>query len=197
MRTIPGYANTIPYTGEVEDLPLGGHICKIIKAEYVETRSGREQLVLLFDICEGSPSDGFYKRKHESQKRTNPQAKWQGIYRQLLPLDEDDTRTAGFFKGMVTCIEASNSGFNFEKTGFDENTLKGKFFGGLFGREEFLDDKGVSRFSTKCRFVRTVKAVKEGIEPPEDKLLPETSVPTGGSGWKEMDSIASDDDLPF
>ena len=48
-------------------------------------------------------------------------------------------------------------------------------FGGLFGREEYLNNYGESKFSVKFQGFRTIKQVKDGLEAPEDKLLNPTS----------------------
>ncbi len=40
-----------------------------------------------------------------------------------------------FFKGMISCIEKSNEGYEWN---WDEKTLKGKKIGVLFGREQYM-----------------------------------------------------------
>ena len=67
----------------------------------------------------------------------------------------------------------------------------GAFFGGIFGREQFKDQQGKLRFATKCRVIRTVEAVRNGVEVPEDKLLP---VQQNNDFFSP---VSQDDDLPF
>ena len=72
---------------------------------------------------------------------------------------------------MIENIEKSNPGYNFVNSGFDEKTLVGKLFGGVFGREQYKAQDGSLKFTTKCRSIRTVDAVRNGVNIPEDKLL--------------------------
>ena len=74
---------------------------------------------------------------------------------------------------MIENIEKSNEGFNFVKAGFDEKSLVGKLFGGVFGREQYKNQEGELKWATKCMSIRTVEKVREGIEAPADKLLKE------------------------
>ena len=74
---------------------------------------------------------------------------------------------------MIENIEKSNPGYNFINTGFNEQTLVGKLFGGVFGREQYKTQDGKLKFATKCRRITTVEKVKQGVEIPEDELLKE------------------------
>ena len=78
-----------------------------------------------------------------------------------------DGNSTPFFKGLITAIERSNPGFIWN---WDENSLKGKLFGGVFGREEYMGTDGKPRWSCKVRFVRSVEGV-EDVSAPEDKPL--------------------------
>lgn len=161
-----GYDEAQSYTGDFETLELGGHVCKItaVKIEYTQNTNA-EVLVLAFDIAEGKQA-GFYQRRFDEARKSNAQAKWQGIYRQFT-----QGNSTPYFKGMIENIEKSNQGYNFASTGFNEQTLVGKLFGGVFGREQYKAQDGSLKFATKCRNIRTIEAIRNGIEPPEDKLL--------------------------
>ena len=168
MNKPQGYDEAQAYTGDFETLELGGHVCKItaVRLEYTQNTQA-EVLVIAFDIAEGKQA-GFYQRKFDEAKKSNPQAKWQGTYRQFT-----QGNSTPYFKGMIENIEKSNPGYNFVGTGFNEQTLVGKLFGGVFGREQYKTQEGVLKFATKCMNIRTVEKVREGIEAPADKLLKE------------------------
>lgn len=192
MNYIPGYNEAQAYTSqEREELPLGGHICKILKARVDKLDNGSEVLVLAFDIAEGSSSDGFYERQFERAKEYDPNtAKWKGTFRQFVPKgdgSDKDKKTMGFFKGLTTSIEASNPGYKFD---FDEKKLVGKLFGGVFGRKEY-DYMGKRGFFTQCTYIRSTKNIFDAAIP-EDKLLPQSSSYSANT----VEDI-SDDDLPF
>lgn len=87
----------------------------------------------------------------------------------------------------MTSLEVSNPGF---KWNWDENKLVGKLFGGIFGEEEYEKQDGSIGTTVKCRFVRSVDAIREGeFKTPEKKLLNPAN-----TGWKQVED---DDELPF
>lgn len=186
MEKLQGYDEAQAFTGEYEKIEPGAYICKIIDAKEEKSQSGRKMLVIAFDIAEGDHKD-FYKRKFDSNKGTD--AKWQGVYRQLL----DSEKAASYLKGIMTSLEESNTGFVWN---WDESKLKGLKFGGLFGREEYEKMDGTRNFATKLRFIRSVESVRSGkFEIPQDKLLP----PKGDSFENDSSSSIQDDsdELPF
>lgn len=167
MNKPQGYDEAQAYTGDFETLELGGHVCKItgVKLEYTPNTNA-EVLVIAFDIAEGKQT-GFYQRRFDEARKNNAQAKWQGTYRQFT-----QGNSTPYFKGMIENIEKSNPGYSFVGTGFNEQTLIGKLFGGVFGREQYKDkEDGSLKFATKCMSIRTVEKAREGIEAPADKLL--------------------------
>jgi len=162
MRKYDGYEQAEAFTWEFETLEPGGYICKILKVQAKEKDYGT-LLRIAFDIVEGE-HEGYYKRRFESKKQSNPDAKWPGMYYQTIK--QDDLR---YFKGFMTSIETSNPGF---KWNWDEKKLTGKLFGGIFGEEEYEKTDGSIGTSVKCRFVRSVDAIKEEkFKVPEKKRL--------------------------
>lgn len=189
MNKPQGYDEAQSYTGDYEQLELGGHICKItgVNVEYTPNTNA-EVLVLAFDIVEGRQA-GYYQKKYEEAKKANAQAKWQGTYRQFT-----QGNSTPYFKGMIENIEKSNQGYNFANTGFNEQTLIGKQFGGVFGREQYKTQDGKLKFTTKCRYIRTVEAIKNGIDIPEDKLLESEQT---NNFFNPDNYDETTDDLPF
>lgn len=187
MEKMQGYDEAQALTGEFETLEPGGYICVIKKAKEETSSTGKKMLVIAFDIAEGEHA-GFYQRRFDDLVKTNPDTKWGGVYRQML----EGEKAAGFLKGMMTSLEASNPNF---KWNWDENKLVGLKFGGLFGKEEYENQiSGERKMATKIRFIRTVEAIKSGkFEVPADKMLP-----TRGEAFDSFATTSSDDDdLPF
>ena len=182
--------------GDFEKLELGGHVCKISQVK-IETFDWGKVLVLAFDICEGSKSDGFYKRNFDAQ--TDKDKKWKGTFRQNLPvenpMDDKEKKTLRGFKTLITCLEHSNGSYKWD---WDETKLKGKLFGGVFGRKEYAFN-GKQGFFTTCRFIKSVEAVKAGVEIPEDFLLKkkDDTFSMMGIGDEDFSLMADDDDVPF
>lgn len=205
MKPIHDYATARAFTGENERLTVGGHICQIRGARCDVSRSGKEMLVLAFDIKEGGEFDGFYKRMFDRIKNFNSDAKWPGCYYTVTT--NNDGGTNPMFKGLITCIEESNPGYKWD---WNENTLNGKIVGFNFGEEEYLHQStGEIRTNVKPVFPAPAAKVREGLTPPEVKRLnntpsaknaspfpapaPAAPVPPQQMGFQQVD----DEELPF
>jgi hypothetical protein len=185
MKKYDGYEQAQAFTGDFETLAAGGYVCKILKVTSEDKDYGT-LLRIGFDIAEGEHKD-FYKRSFERKKLTNPDAKWGGMYYQTVK--EDDLK---YFKGFITAIEGSNSGFNWD---WDEKKLVGKLFGGLFGEEEYEGTDGEVRKSVKCKQVRTADKIRTG-----DFTVPECKKLCGSSNnsFYPINEEAEDpSELPF
>lgn len=185
MITLPSnYQDAVPFTGEFETLPVGGYVCKIMKAEQETTKSGDPVLVLSLDIAEGEHAD-YYRRQFAARKDENK--RWGCTYRQLLT-----EKSVNFLKGLVTCIEKSND----MRWNGEEDALKGKLVGMLFGREQYRSARGDLRWSTKPVQPRDISVIRSGeFELPKDKpMFGENAVP----GMDVYQALSlKEDDLPF
>jgi hypothetical protein len=182
MKKPDGYDESQAFTGEFETLDPGGKILKIRQGVIGTSTTGKEMLNLLFDIAEGEEA-GYYQRQFDGAKKSDAEPKWKGVFRQLT-----EGKSLPFFKGVITAIEQSNPGY---KWNWDEKSLAGKLFGGVFGQEEYLASDGKVKTSTKCMFIRSIDKIRAGIEAPPIKKL--TNVPATNSSV----SNADDGDLPF
>ena len=187
MEKVQGYEEAQAITGEYERLNAGGYICKIISAKEEKSKSGKRMLVLALDIVEGDKKDFFRNRFNDN---SSPDKKWPAgaIYRQML----EGEKAAGFLKGLMTSLEASNDGFKWD---WDEKKLVDLKCGAIFGEEEHQKMDGSVGTTTKVKFIRTIKAIQDGnFKVPELKKLPEK-----GEAFEDfVNSVTSDkDDLPF
>ena len=187
MEKVQGYEEAQAITGEYEKLEAGGYICKIVSAKEEKSKSNKRMLVLALDILEGEKKDFFRNRFSEN---TSPDKKWPAgaIYRQML----EGEKAAGYLKGLMTSLEASNEGFKWD---WDEKKLANLKCGAIFGEEEYEKMDGSIGTSTKVKFIRTVKAIQEGnFKIPELKKLPQK-----GEAFEDfINSVTSDNqDLPF
>lgn len=175
--------DVIEVPSDFEKIELGGHICVIKQVKVTTTRNGGELLIIAFDFAQNDSQAFYFNKKHEEDKKRNPSAKWRGVYYQMFGSENSNP----YFKKLIKNIEKSNVGYQWD---WNENSLIGKQFGGIFGREEYLNDKGEKKFYTKCRFIVELDRVFE-IDTPADVLLKDDSI-TGGTAL----NIASDE-LPF
>lgn len=214
MKKFDGYEET-RVNGEYERLNLGGHICKIIEVKtetYTAKETGKtfEQLILKIDIAEPDAQAGYYQRKFASDAQTDAlNAKWKGFYRLTVPDNQSEDYVKSTFKTLITSIEKSNPGYVWN---WEENTLVGKVFGGVFGLEEFKKDDGTVIAFSRCRFVRSTEKISE-VDIPKVKLVDKSlmdyddyiemkkennnSSNNNSNSNTEFSKIESDDDLPF
>jgi hypothetical protein len=186
MQKPKDYDNVQIY--DYEPLKLGGHVCKILKVEETKSSTGKDMVKVYLDIAEGEQKD-YFKKKFENDTRKDK--KWGCVVNVVVQNKEGNTSTP--FKRFITSVERSNGGFTV-KWGEDfEPQFKGKIVGGVFGREEYLNDNKESRFVIKCRYFTTVDRAKKGIKPPKDYLLQKKSTFPGYEPTQEDES----DDLPF
>lgn len=174
MKPFSGYETVKTNNFEGESLKVGGHYCKIldVKTEtYInkETKEPFDQLIFKIDICEPDEQAGFYQRKFESDALQDAMtAKWKGFYRITIPVDNSEDRVKSNFKTLITSVEKSNPGY---KWTWDEKTLIGKTFGGVFGLEEFqLPNENRIIAFCRCRFIRSTEKILE-VSIPKVKLL--------------------------
>ena len=185
MRKFNGYEQAETFTGDYERIIPGGHICVILKV-VVEEKDYGSLMRIAFDIADGE-NEGFYDRQFKRKQQNDSNAKWPGMYYQTIK--ENDLK---YFKGFITCIEQSNSGFKWD---WNEKALVGKLFGGIFGEEEYMGNDGQVKTSVKCRFTSSVDKVKEGVKVPEIKRVQGTSTSTNYSQYGQEVDLNSD--IPF
>lgn len=215
MLTMPnGYREQTAFTGGFDPLPTGGYVCKILGIR-TENKDYGTLLTIMFDIIEADsriidkPYRSYFNTIYQSRRLSDPDAKWPagGLHHISLPAQissKKDQNMLGFFKGFIEAVKSSNPGFvcGFD-TGntFDEQTLKGMLFGGVFGREQYQSD-GEVRWSTKIMMVRSVDTIKNGeYKVPDDKYLPQGSTPSYTAppfpNNTQFEEIGADEGFPF
>lgn len=171
MKKFSGYEETQTF-GDSERLELGGHIVKILEVEVkkLKTKEDKEfeQLILKIDMADTDKQAGYYSKKFASDAQQDAmKAKWKGYYKIGIPDDNASDNAKKAFKTLITSIEKSNPGYNWN---WEEKQLVGKVFGGVFGLEEFQNDMGEIIAFSRCRFVRSTEKIEE-VQPPKVKLL--------------------------
>lgn len=182
--------------GERRKLPLGAYVVKVIKVAVEQTRSGDQQLCILFDICEGEYS-GFYRSEFNAS--TSADKRWKGVLRQWIPRDdggEKDEITKRVFKGLITSFEKSNPGYIWN---WDEATLAGKLVGVVYRNEEWEYD-GKSGWAVRPFRALSIDSVRSGeFTLPQEKPLNRSAssyTAPANNGFAPI-AESEDDDLPF
>ena len=174
-----------------QPLQLGGHICRIMGVTETTSKTDRAMIVVALDIEEGEQK-GYYANQYRLDDR--PNKKW-GCNVYIL-IEDNDGNTSKAFKTFVMAVERSNAGFDHNKI-WDEHFcdyFKNKLIGGVFGREEYMNQSGQKKMITKCFYFRDTETIRKGVPVPEDRLLDEPTDTMQDLGFSPADD---DDDLPF
>lgn len=128
----------------------GIYVCEIIDTIDVEEK---QLLKIKFDIV-----DGKYKNYYRDQEKQFGEYPSDGYHYRSYK-----DAAMPFFKGFVTAIEKSNTGYDFSKT-YEFQTLKGKKFAGIFEQEEipFTDDDGNIIVKTRLSKVGSIQKMQQG-----------------------------------
>lgn len=184
-----------------EQMTPGGHVVKILNAAVGEYNE-REQLILSFDIDEGSDLDGFYRRQYDALKKRGDGTKilqWpiNGTFKQFTRDYKDESKTNPFFKGLIQAVENSNPRYTWD---WNERSLTGKYVGLIFREEEYLNNNTGEIKTTVRAFAccNAADAAEKEIPRKKEYQGPRPQVsgaaaPAGG-GFTEVDD---DDSLPF
>lgn len=171
MKPIRDWKN-VQAAGSFVPLGVGGYKLKIMKVEETVSKEAKmPMLVISFDIAEG-PRSGYYTNQYRNSDRADK--KWAGNFYQMLPVESEYgtdsyNKSASRLKAFTTSLEESNPGYKWD---WNENALKGKLIGGVFGREEYKGNDGKNHWATKCRYFCSVQTIENGdYNIPEDKEL--------------------------
>lgn len=199
MIDLIGYEDTpavIP--GEFLKLPAGGYVCSIFNAEVTLSKAGNPMLVLYLDIIEGEFARHF-RNAFDRVRGSRPEIKWDnsGVYRQLI--FDKSGKVPSFFKGLLTCIENSNSAFHFNPRTFDAQILRGCLVGFVFAEEEYKKTDGSVGTRTFAKFPKLVDDIRNGnFTVPDTKKLPAQTPSASVEKPYVFDSSAvAFDDPPF
>lgn len=180
---------------EVEKLPVGGYVIKIVNAKEEEFSWG-SRLAIAFDIEEGEHK-GFFNRNFQQQ--ASEDKKWKGVFRLNVPKEdgsEKDEWTQKKFNTSIVNIEESNNGYFWD---WDETKLKGKIVGALFNNKEY-GINGKHGFFTNCHSLVPVETIRSGnFRIPDDTLLPGSNNTTTNTDKDGFSSIPDgvDEEIPF
>lgn len=187
------YDNTQSF-GDFTTLELGGHVCVIKKVEEITSKTGKEMIKISLDTDRSDSQPNFYMDRWNNDTRDSK--RWGCVVYQLV-YDAKGNTSKGF-KTFIEMVAKSNQGFNVDAIWGDNfaNFFTNKLVGGVFGREEYYNNYGESKFAIKCTGFRTVQDVRDGkVEPPKDKLLAPSSNNAASNGTDF--EPAFDGDMPF
>lgn len=191
MKSINNWNDVRPATDGFETVPVGAYICQILRCEEKPNKNnGGTHLEIWFDIAVGEWK-GFFTSDY--MKQTGENKYWRGTIYQNVPDENSDkyNMQCGFFKRFINAIEESNEGYHWD---WNEELLKGKRIGVVFGEVERESKSGTRYMTTRPDNVVSTKAVEENkFRLPKTKYLPVKQEAPETSTFEEI----NDGELPF
>lgn len=203
MRKPRNYDTTEVF-GTYEPIPAGNYKMSIYKVEESKSKKGNPMLIVWLDIAEGEYRGRIF---NEYKNDTRSPRDWNMKF--YVSMEDDNGNCHKALKTFINAVEKSNRHF-------DESVIWGEEFttyfehcvvGGAIRREEYLNQKGERKWSSKVSAVFPVEEI-ETRAVPNDKPLAEdkpampsymnNARPTGGfnagDGFSSRRSYAGYDD---
>lgn len=187
----PNNYDNVQAFGGFTPLELGGHILIIKKVDEIKSSNGKDMIKISLDTHASDKQPNYYTDQYK--KNTKEKKNWGCIVYQLV-LDAKGETSRGF-KTFIQSVEESNHGFKVQWGDNFANCFKDKLVGGIFGREEYLNNYGESKFAIKCFNFRDVDAIKNGVDAPADRLLSGNS--SNSPEGDDLIPVNNNGDLPF
>lgn len=184
------------YTGFTPLAP-GGHICRIMDVKETTSQKGsRPMIVVSLDTDKADSQPNYFTDQFKNNTKVGKKWSNNAVARQLV-FDADGNTNKGF-KTFIETVEKSNNGFKVAWGDGFAACFKNKLVGGIFGREEYLNDYSESKFAVKFQSFRTIDDIKNGVDVPKDKLLnPGSNNSSGAPDIYGDVTIVDDGDMPF
>lgn len=179
-------------------LAPGGHICKIVNVEETKSKQGsKDMIVISIDTDKSDSQPNYFQEQYKNNNKIGKKWSNNAVKYQLI-FDADGNTNKGF-KTFIETVEKSNNGFKVTWGDGFAACLKNKLVGGIFGREEYMNDStGECKFATKFQSFRTIEDIKSGVDIPKDKVLnPGSNNSSGAPDFYADITPVDDGDLPF
>jgi hypothetical protein len=152
---------------DFERLELGGHkgIIKSVE-EYTSTISGNTSLKVTVDTDSTDKQPGYFQKQYDNDTRSDK--KWSTGATKYVSLKEDEN-CVKMLKSFITSVENSNPSFTYDWNK-DVDQLKGKKVGLVFGLEEYQNQEGKLKTSTKLNQFRSLNKV-DHVSIPKVRLV--------------------------
>ena len=182
--------------GNFEPLPKGNYVCKILNAEEVTYKKGGQGIKISFDIAEGEHKD-FYMKKWQEDTREDKKWNMDAVYYLGIPSDGCQAFVQDQWDTFWANVELSNNGYVF--TG-DEQSVKGKVFGGIFRIEQSTSNDGKTVYDhTKLYRTEIAQNIRDGKVKwvPKDKLASSAPASSSAASNDNFIQVSGPVDLPF
>lgn len=167
MLKKPNNYDEVVVNEDFERIELGGHKGIILKVqEYTSEVSGNTSLKVCVDTSNDDKQPNYFKKQYDNN--TLSERKWSNSAIKYVSLKEDEN-CVKMLKGFITAVENSNTGFVYDWNK-EVNQLEGKKVGLMFGLEEYQDNEGKIKTTSKLVQFRSIDKV-ENTKIPKVKLI--------------------------
>lgn len=150
--------------GEFTPVELGGHYAVVKQVTEMQSSTGKDMIVVLFDFCAPDAQDGYFMESFKNDVREEKKWPFNGSKYIMVNDYNDPKKTSRQFKSFCTCIEKSNN-YEIQWGGSSwAQQFKGKKIGVVYGEEEHEYDGKVSMRRVPKWFCNT-DAVKTATVP--------------------------------
>lgn len=172
MLKKPSMYDDVQVNLEYEKIELGGHrgVIKHVE-EYTSSVSGNTSLKVEVDTSSDDRQPNFFQKQFD--ENPNMDKKWSNSAIKYVSLKEEEN-CVKMLKAFITSVENSNPGFTYDWNK-EANQLNGKKVGLLFGLEEYQNDKGETKTTTKLNSFRSIDKV-EALNIPKVRLIDNSTI---------------------
>lgn len=192
----PNNYDGVQASGDFIPVRLGGHHLVIKQVQEQQTKTGKDMIVVLFDMASGDDQAEYFMKEFQADIR--PDKKWPRNGRQYIVVTDSNGDCSKSFKTFISCIEKSNNGFKTEWGDNFCNQFKGKRIGGVFGEVENEYNGKVSMRHELRWFCDDNKAADANV--PAAKYLPNhnkiVSAPVSADEFMSIPD-GSEEEIPF
>jgi hypothetical protein len=194
----PNNYDKIQASGDFTPISLGGHHLIIKKVEESKTKTGKDMIVVAFDMAPGDSQPGYFSKAFADDIR--PDKKWPRAGRQYIVTEDSTGNCSRSFKTFINCVERSNNGFVTQWGDTFAQQFKGKRIGGVFGEvENEYNGKTTMRHELRW-FCDDNKADSANV--PQPKYLQNSNATTSAPATSANDFVniagtIEEEEIPF
>jgi len=194
----PNNYDKIQASGDFTPISLGGHHLIIKKVEEAKTKTGKDMIVVAFDMAAGDSQPGYFSKAFADDIR--PDKKWPRAGRQYIVTEDSTGNCSRSFKTFINCVERSNNGFVTQWGDTFAQQFKGKRIGGVFGEvENEYNGKTTMRHELRW-FCDDNKADSANV--PQPKYLQNSNATTSAPATSANDFVniagtIEEEEIPF
>ena len=173
--------------------PVGAYEAEIIDVR-TEEQFDHTVIMLRLEITEGE-FKGRYMEVYKDQDEKFGNAKYKGVFRLIVPNDNDQPWQKTGFESNLWAVEQSNAGYKWD---WDENKLKGKKVG-INVRKYLYTYNDIDRETTEIGQFEPIQFVKEGkclTLRPRDKRK-DKDAPADSTDGKEFTDVSKEVSVPW